>query len=210
MNSSNNRTDAFVKLYLLPRRTMTKKKTKLIKNCLNPEWNEDFEFKSVTPEDLQTRKVLECSVWDYDIRGCNDFIGCTRVGPDPEKCEKNGEVKEEWMDSFGEEVELWEAMLARPEEWVERELSLRPSIEMLEIGGKPRQYQVDLVSAPADAESAAEGTGLESSGTPLSDIEQSDEEEEEVSEDCVHNVHMCAYLCVHNNVRTCVCVHICR
>ncbi len=131
MNSCNGRTDASVKLYLLPRRQMTKKKTKIIKSCLNPEWNEEFEFRSVTLEDLKTRRVLECSVWDYDIRGCNDFIGCIRLGPNPESCER-----EEWMDSFGEEVSQWEAMLANPEEWVEREHILRPTIAMLgESGG---------------------------------------------------------------------------
>lgn len=197
MNSSNNRTDAFVKLYLLPRRQITKKKTKLIKDCLTPEWNEQFEFKSVSLEDLKSRQVLECSVWDYDVRGCNDFIGCIRLGPDPEKYEK-----EEWMDSFGEEVSQWEAMLETPEKWVEREHMLRPSIEALGIGGEPLSYQQDVAdqesinsSAVSTATSAAEqimpsgdhqpsyscptGSLLES-GDPISE-----EEKDEVRNSCL-------------------------
>ena len=75
-------TDATVKLYLLPdRSSSTKKKTTVVKNSLNPVWNEEFEYKLVNLKELKTTRVLEVTVWDYDRRGSNDFIGGLRLGP---------------------------------------------------------------------------------------------------------------------------------
>ena len=187
MNSSNGRTDASVKLYLLPRRQATKKKTKIIKNDLNPEWSETFEFKKVSLEDLKSRRVLECSVWDFDVRGCNDFIGCIRLGPDPEKFEK-----EEWMDSLSEEVSQWEDMLAKPGEWVEREHTLRPTIGSLHLaeanGVEEEVSPLDDQADPEDSPAAEQTTPhLDQSQSPMASIMDTidrpvSEEEEKASD----------------------------
>ncbi len=115
-------TDATVKVYLLPKRVASgKKKTAIVKGSKNHVWNKEFEYKSVSFEDLKTNRVLEMTVWDYDQRGCNDFIGCLRLGP-------NSSGGKEWMDSLEEEVKPWEEMLDHPGDWVECCLDLRPSI----------------------------------------------------------------------------------
>lgn len=117
-------TDATVKLYLLPNRnSSSKKKTHIVKNSLCPVWNEDFEYKFLNLKELKNERVLEVTVWDFDRRGSNDFIGGLRLGP-PSK-------HKEWMDSVGEEVEHWEEVLACPGEWVERWHNLRSSMSSL-------------------------------------------------------------------------------
>lgn len=117
-------TDATVKLYLLPNRSSSsKKKTEIVKDSLSPVWNEEFEYKFLNLKELKTERVLEVTVWDFDRRGSNDFIGGLRLGP-PSK-------HVEWMDSVGEEVEHWEEVLARPGEWVERWHNLRSSMSSL-------------------------------------------------------------------------------
>lgn len=126
----NGLTDASVKLYLLPsRNTFAKKTTKTIPNDLNPTWNEEFEYKRVSLEELATSRALELTVWDYDRRGCKDFIGCLRLGPSPEGRGKH----RNWMDSIGDEVVQWEEMLSGLGEWVEYEHRLRPSIQDLSV-----------------------------------------------------------------------------
>ena len=118
-------TDATVKVYLLPKRGESgKKKTAIVKGSNVHVWNEEFEYKFVSFEDLKTNRVLEMTVWDYDQRGCNDFIGCLRLGPNP----SGGK---EWMDSLEEEVKPWEEMLDHPGESVECCLDLIPSIRNL-------------------------------------------------------------------------------
>lgn len=120
------KTESAVKMYLLPRRA-PRKKTTFIKDTLNPQWNQGFEFRGVTLEDLKNNRVLEFTVWDYDRRGCNDFIGCLRLGPDPH----SSKHKKEWMDSTSEESKQWQDALDQIGEWVEVEHSLRPSIKSL-------------------------------------------------------------------------------
>ncbi len=117
-------TDATVKCYLLPnRKSSGKKKTQVIKNSLNPVWEEQFTYQ-VTREELSKDRVLEITVWDYDRRGTNDFIGGLLLGPARAK----GKNKE-WMDCTGDELSHWEDMLERPGEWVELWHTLRPSLE---------------------------------------------------------------------------------
>ena len=123
---SNGLTDATVKCYLLPHRSSSgKRKTKVIKNNLNPVWEEEFVYNYVTLEDLTSGRVLEVTVWDYDRRGSNDFIGGLRLGPTP------GRAAKEWMDSIGDEVSHWEAMLTCPGKWVEQWHTLRATMEPL-------------------------------------------------------------------------------
>jgi hypothetical protein len=117
-------TDATVKMYLLPNRSSSsKKKTRIIKDSLSPVWNEDFEYKFLNLKQLKTERVLEITVWDFDRRGSNDFIGGLRLGL-PSK-------RKDWMDSVGDEVGHWEEVLAHPGEWVEHWHNLRSSMTSL-------------------------------------------------------------------------------
>ena len=121
-------TDATVKMYLLPNQSSSgKRKTQIIKHSLNPVWNKQFTYENICLEDLTYGRVLEVTVWDYDRRGSNDFIGGLRLGPAPGSAAK----PKDWMDSIGDEVTHWEDMLARPGEWVERWHVLRPSMQPL-------------------------------------------------------------------------------
>lgn len=118
-------TDAAVKCYLLPSRTSSsKRKTIVVKNTVNPVWNEEFVYKCSLKE-LTKRRVLEVTVWDFDKRGSNEFIGGLHLGP------ASGQLPhpKEWMDSFGEEVSHWEAMLSHPGEWAEQWHTLRPKMD---------------------------------------------------------------------------------
>ena len=120
-------TDATVKLYLLPNQSSSgKRKTKVVNKNLNPVWDEQFTYKNVYMDDLSSQRVLEVTVWDYDRRGSNDFIGGLRIGPHLDYVPHG---LKDWMDSIGDEVSHWEAMLKRPGEWVERWHDLRPSMK---------------------------------------------------------------------------------
>jgi hypothetical protein len=116
--------DSAVKLHLLPnRKSSGKRKTGVIKNNLNPVWEEKFTYENVSLEELLHERVLEISVWNYEKSG-NTFIGGVRVGPSPGSAAK----PKNWMDSIGDEVTHWEDMLARPGEWVEQWHTLRTSL----------------------------------------------------------------------------------
>ncbi len=119
-------TDATVRCYLLPNRSSSgKKKTQVIQNSLNPVWEEQFTYQ-VTQEELLRERALEVTVWDYDRRGSNDFIGGLHLGP----ARPTGKHKE-WMDSVGDELTHWEEMLAHLGEWIEKWHVLRPTMEPL-------------------------------------------------------------------------------
>ena len=120
-------TDPTVKIYLLPNQSSSgKRKTRVVSHNINPIWNENFTYEDVYMDDLLSERVLEVSVWDYDRRGSNDFIGGVRMGPHPDSVSHK---LEDWMDSTGDEVAHWEAMLEQPGEWVEQWHTLRPSME---------------------------------------------------------------------------------
>ena len=139
-------TDGFVKCYLLPDRSASgKRKTKVINNNLNPVWEEEFVYKNVALEKLAAERVLEVTVWDYDVGASNDFIGCLRLGPTPGCAAKHSD----WMDSVGEEVSHWEAMLAHPGEWVEKWHSLRPTMD-------PRNIDLSKLPGPSPHNEAGE------------------------------------------------------
>ena len=119
-------TDGYVQCYLLPDRSWNgKRKTKVINNSLDPVWDEQLTYEKVVLDELSKERVLEVTVWDYDFISFNDFIGGLRLGPDPGSIAK----RKEWMDSVGDEISHWEAMVAHPGEWVERWHTLRPSMD---------------------------------------------------------------------------------
>ena len=144
---ANGLTDATVRCFLLPNVSMTgKRKTKVVKNDLNPVWEEEFTFKNVALEELSKERVLELTVWDYDRRGSNDFIGGLHLGPTSSSAVEH----REWMDSIGEEISHWEAMLACPGEWVQRWHTLRPSMD-------PRASPMRKLSPTEEEETSSPG-----------------------------------------------------
>lgn len=74
VDTKKNRSDPYVKVYLLPDRTKSgKRKTKVKKHTLNPVFDEILKF-HVTVSELEIR-TLWLSVWHSDRFGRNDFLG---------------------------------------------------------------------------------------------------------------------------------------
>ena len=138
----NGLTDGLVKCHLLPDKSAKgKRKTGVIKNNLNPVWEERFTYEKVTLEELSKERVLEACVCHNDPKGNNIVIGGVRLGSAPSTASKH----KEWMDSIGDEVSHWEAMLTHPGEWVDRWHTLRHSMD-------PRS--VDLTIPPSGSTSS--------------------------------------------------------
>ena len=117
--------NSFVKLYLLPDTSSNSKhKTAIMKNNLNPVWEETFTYKNIIYEDLAVERVLEITVWDHNQGASNDFIGGLRIGPLPGRKPR----QRDFVDCIGDEAAQWEAMLAQPGVWVERWHALRLSM----------------------------------------------------------------------------------
>ncbi|XP_070772893.1 synaptotagmin-like protein 2 isoform X2 [Enoplosus armatus] len=73
-DTKKNRSDPYVKCYLLPDKTkLGKRKTTVKKKTLNPTYNEILRFK-VIMEVLKTQN-LSVSVWHNDMFGRNSFLG---------------------------------------------------------------------------------------------------------------------------------------
>ncbi|XP_066105884.1 synaptotagmin-like protein 4 isoform X2 [Saccopteryx bilineata] len=123
--------DSFVKGYLLPMRNKaSKRKTPVMKKTLNPHYNHTFVYNGVRLEDLQ-HMCLELTVWDREPLASNDFLGGVRLGVGTGI--SNGEVVD-WMDSTGEEVNLWQKMRQYPGSWAEGTLQLRSSMAKQKLG----------------------------------------------------------------------------
>ncbi|GBP28101.1 Synaptotagmin-like protein 4 [Eumeta japonica] len=68
------RSDPYVKVYLLPDKSKAgKRKTKVKKNTLHPEFEETLRF--VQPLPSLSSRTLWLSVWHADMFGRNDFLG---------------------------------------------------------------------------------------------------------------------------------------
>jgi Ca2+-dependent lipid-binding protein len=62
-------------------RELSKRRSKTLVNTCNPQWNQSFVYPGIRPTDLRSR-VLEVTVWDYDLFGANEFLGevCLDLG----------------------------------------------------------------------------------------------------------------------------------
>ncbi|XP_060912068.1 synaptotagmin-like protein 2 isoform X2 [Labrus mixtus] len=73
-DTKKNRSDPYVKCYLLPDKTkLGKRKTAVKKRTLNPDYNEILRFK-IPMEELKSQ-IINISVWHNDTFGRNSFLG---------------------------------------------------------------------------------------------------------------------------------------
>ncbi|XP_041252533.1 synaptotagmin-like protein 4 isoform X1 [Onychostruthus taczanowskii] len=120
--------DSFVKGYLLPHKNKaSKRKTPVVKKTLNPHYNHTFVYNGVKAEELQ-HICLELTVWDREPLSSNDFLGGVRLGVGTGM--SNGQAVD-WMDSTGEELNLWQKMCQYPGSWAEGTLQLRSTMARL-------------------------------------------------------------------------------
>ncbi|XP_043105033.1 synaptotagmin-like protein 5 isoform X2 [Puntigrus tetrazona] len=98
------RTDAYVKTYLLPDKSrQSKRKTSIKSNTTNPVFNENLRY-VVSHSQLETR-TLQVSVWHHDRFGHNNFLGETELTFDS------------W--EFDSQIEEWFALQPRNECYVD-------------------------------------------------------------------------------------------
>lgn len=117
--------DTFVKGYLLPNHNKASKhKTPVVKKSVNPQWNHTFIFSSLQHSDL-LNVCLELTVWDKESLSSNIFLGGLRLSMGTGV--GNGS-QVDWMDSQGEERQLWEKMYDNPGETFEGTIMLRSSM----------------------------------------------------------------------------------
>ncbi|XP_060603575.1 CAP-Gly domain-containing linker protein 1-like isoform X2 [Ruditapes philippinarum] len=123
---SNGFSDPFCKGYLLPERhKSSKQKTAVVKKDCSPVWNHTFIFEDVTLTELRER-CLELTIWDYEKLASNDFLGGVRLNLGSGV---SGGKQVDWMDARGEEMSMWQAMLDRPNFWIDGALILRPNMD---------------------------------------------------------------------------------
>uniref|UniRef100_A0A8C7NCF4 Synaptotagmin-like protein 5 n=1 Tax=Oncorhynchus mykiss TaxID=8022 RepID=A0A8C7NCF4_ONCMY len=86
------RTDAYVKAYLLPDKSrQSKRKTSIKTNTINPVFNENLRY-VISHSQLETR-TLQLSVWHHDRFGHNSFLGEVELTFDSWEFDSN---TEEW------------------------------------------------------------------------------------------------------------------
>ena len=126
-SNSSSKADSFVKCYLLPDKSSSgKRKTHVIKGNSDPIWEESFSYEKVSLEELVSERGMEITVWDLNKGSSNEFIGGLRIGLAPRE---GGGKRKEWMDSIGEEVRQWEAVVSHPGQWTDTWHTLRTTMD---------------------------------------------------------------------------------
>ncbi|KAK1167789.1 synaptotagmin-like protein 5 [Acipenser oxyrinchus oxyrinchus] len=124
------KTDPYVKAYLLPDKSrQSKRKTKLKANTTNPVYNETLKY-VISHSQLETR-TLQLSVWHYDRFGHNSFLGEVEIPFESWEFENQ---TEEWfalqpkVDSMADAVLQYKGELRVAMRYIppERNLTLPP------------------------------------------------------------------------------------
>ncbi|XP_035828611.1 synaptotagmin-like protein 5 isoform X6 [Aplysia californica] len=88
VDTKHNRSDPYVKTYLLPDKTRgSKRKTKIKKHTLNPTFDEVLKY-PISKTELESRS-LWITVWHNDRFGRNDFLGEVTIPMDYYRFEEN-------------------------------------------------------------------------------------------------------------------------
>lgn len=104
--------------FLYPKKK-NKLKTEIYLKSIEPQWDSEYTVATgVTIEELR-EKALEVMIYDVDEddKGKEREIGCVRLGP--------GTNFEDWDDSAGNEVEIWNSMLTQQNRWATQIIPLR-------------------------------------------------------------------------------------
>lgn len=119
---SSDASDPFCQAYLLPNRSKhDKQKTAVVKHSCNPIWNHTFIFEGLSDDELR-ESSLELAIWDHDRLTSHEFLGGVRLNLGAGRSSGNNV---DWMDAKGDEMSLWQAMLDRPNTWIDGTLLLR-------------------------------------------------------------------------------------
>ncbi|XP_062870871.1 rabphilin-3A [Trichomycterus rosablanca] len=104
---SNGYSDPYVKICLKPDMgKKAKNKTQIKKKTLNPEFNEEFSYEIKHSE--LAKKVLDITVWDYDMGKANDFIGGCQLG-----ITAKGDCLKHWYECLknkDKKIERWHVL----------------------------------------------------------------------------------------------------
>lgn len=129
------RTDAYVKTYLLPDKSrISKRKTSIKSNTTNPVFNENLRY-VVSHSQLEMR-TLQVSVWHHDRFGHNNFLGETELTFD--SWEFDTQI-EEWFtlqprnDSYVDSVMHYKGELTVVLKYIPAERNISLSLDQVQV-----------------------------------------------------------------------------
>ncbi|XP_062302722.1 synaptotagmin-like protein 2 isoform X5 [Osmerus eperlanus] len=116
--------DSFVKCYMLPDTSKkSRQKTRVMKKSQEPVYNHAMVYDGFRDDEVR-EACCELTVWDQN-KLSNQFLGGVRLSLGTGQSYGK---KVDWMDSWDQEIGLWEKMLASPTSWVEGEMPLRSAM----------------------------------------------------------------------------------